>query len=111
MGYIAGHRDAGLKQFAFIGLVLGRDAHRDGLQALKTRRGFEVGALLAAVQRHMALGTLLEVEAFAQHGGTVVAARSGYRLNHPRQTRARDVQGRAWTLRARARFSVIYPVL
>jgi hypothetical protein len=74
MSYVARHSDAGLEQFAFIGLVFCGDAHRDWLQALKARGWLEIGALFTAVQSHSALGALLEVEPFTKHGGTVVTA-------------------------------------
>ena len=57
-GGIARHRDARLEQLALVGLILDRDSHRDRLQALEARGRLEMRALLAAMQRRAALGTL-----------------------------------------------------
>ena len=111
MGYVARYRDARLEKLALIGLIFRGDAHRDWLQALEACGWLEVGALLTAVQCHSALGTLLEVESFPQHGGAVVASRSGHGLDHPRQSRTGNIQWRAWTLRSRAVFAIKTSVL
>ena len=100
----------GLEQLALVGLILDRDSHRDRLQALKARGRLEIRALLAAVQRDAALGTVAaEVDARAQRRGAVEAARGRHRLHQPRQARTGDVQGGTWTLRARGRSSRLGP--
>jgi hypothetical protein len=66
VSYVARYRDARFEKLARIRLILARDAHRDRLQALKASGRLEVRALLAAVQGHSALGTLLEIERFRQ---------------------------------------------
>jgi len=106
MSHVARHGNARLEELAFISLVLRGDAYRNRLQALEARGWFEIRTLFAAVQRHSALGTLLEVEPFAQHGGTVVTSRSGHRLHHAGKPRAGDIQGGTGTLRPRTVFAI-----
>jgi hypothetical protein len=89
---VASHCDARLEQLAVISLIFRCDSHLNWLQTLEARGGLKVGALLAAVQRRSAFGTLLEVEPFRHEGRAVVASRSGYGLHHARKSRAGDVQ-------------------
>src|SRR5204863_59928 len=49
-GAFAGHRYTRSEERAFVGFVLQRNAHRDGLETLETGGGLEVRALFAAVQ-------------------------------------------------------------
>src|SRR5450432_3863744 len=54
-GTVAGDGHARCEESALVGFVLQGNAHRDGLEALETGGGLEVGALLAAVQLGIAL--------------------------------------------------------
>jgi hypothetical protein len=93
---IPGLRTTLRKPFALVGLVLGNDPHRDGLQALETRRGLEMRALLAAVQGHPALGTVaLEVRAAGKGRSAVVTPGGDNRLHQARQPGPGDVDGGA----------------
>jgi len=83
--------DGGAKfvELAVVLAILGRDAFRDGLRALKLRTGIEEAALLAAVQFGVALGAGAGgIEAGSQHGAAIGAARAGHRANHARSARA-----------------------
>ena len=105
---IARHGDAQLEQLAFVGLVFHRDPHRNRLQALEPRRRLEMRALLAAMQRRAALGTVpSEIDVARKRGGTVKATRRRYALYHPRQARPGNVNRRAWTLRAWTLFAAL----
>src|SRR5258708_6454748 len=54
-GCVARDGHARLEQLALVGLVLQHDPYWDRLEALKARRRLEVRALLAAVERGVAL--------------------------------------------------------
>jgi len=82
---VPGDREPRLEQLALIGEVLTGDANGNRLQALKSCRRLKVGALLAAMQRSIALGTrAAEIDVDGKHGGTIEAARARYHLNQPR---------------------------
>src|SRR5581483_11230837 len=55
---VASYRHTRLEQLTFIGLIFDRNADGHRLQALKARRRLKMSALLAAVQRSPAFGTL-----------------------------------------------------
>jgi hypothetical protein len=55
---VASYGYARLKEFTFIRRVLWRDPDGNRFQTLEPRGRLEVGALLAAVQRYAALGTV-----------------------------------------------------
>jgi hypothetical protein len=90
-----------LEEFAFVGQILTWNAHRNWLQTLESRGRFKVSALLAAMQSGVTLRTRpTKVDVRGEHGRTIVAARSCYYLNQPRQTGTGNVQRRARTLRS-----------
>jgi len=71
---LARHRDARPEQLAFVGLILEHDPYGDGFQALKASGRLEIRALLAAMQRGAALGTVAaKVDARAQRRGATEA--------------------------------------
>jgi phosphoribosylanthranilate isomerase len=81
---IASNRDSRLKQRTFVGLVFNRDSRRNGFQALKTCGWLEIRALLAAVQRGAALGTLtFPIHTRWQRSGTTETAGRHYILQEP----------------------------
>src|SRR5208283_1745950 len=87
---------------ALVGLVLQRDARRDGLQALEPRGRLEMRTLLAAVQLGIALRTIpREGNPLRQGRAAIETTRRRHVLHQPRQPRAGDVDGRpgAWRLR------------
>jgi hypothetical protein len=89
------HCDARFKQIAFVGLILHRNPHRHGLQALEASGRLEVRALFAAMERRSALGTLaLPIDILRQRGGAIETT-SGYNvLEQPRKARSGDVDRR-----------------
>jgi hypothetical protein len=97
------HRDAGLEEIAFVGLILYRDPHRHRLQALKASGRFEMCALLAAVQRSSALGTFtLPIDIGAKSRGTAETAGRHYVLEQTGEPGASNVDGRPGTRGPRA---------
>ncbi len=105
---IARHCYTRLKEITFVGRVLGRNAHRHGLQTLEARGRLEIRALLAAMQSHAALGTgAFEICVRSQRRGAVVTSGRRHRLHQPREARTRYVDGRTGTLRPR---TIIPPV-
>jgi len=95
---IARHCDARFKPLAFVGLILHRNPDRHRLQALEPSGGFKVRALLAAVQRRSALGTLaLPIDVRRQGCRTIETPGCHYVLEQARKARARDVDRRAGT--------------
>src|SRR5579883_2907809 len=99
---IAGYGDARLKESAIVSRVFRRYAHRHRLQTLEARGRFEVRALLAAMQRNPALGTIpAPVNVGRKRGRAVVASRRGDGLHHARQARAGYINRRLGTLRTR----------
>ena len=102
-GGITRHRYAGPEQGAIVRLVLRRDACWDGFGALEPRGRLEVGALLAAVERCVALRALnREVGTGWKLGRAIEATRRRYRLHQPRQTRSGNVDGWPGARRPRA---------
>src|SRR5581483_421163 len=89
----ASYRHTRLEQLTLIGLIFDRNAHGHRLQALKARRRLKMSALLAAVQRSPAFGTLpLPIRVGRKRRGTVKTT-SGYDvLKQTGQAGARDVQ-------------------
>jgi hypothetical protein len=86
---------------AVVADVLGRDALLDWLRALKLRAGIEEAALLATVQLEAAFGALaIGIEAVAEYGAAIGAARAGDRADHARGARA-ELIGLAGTARRR----------
>jgi hypothetical protein len=97
---ISGYRHTSLEQLAGIGLILRGDALGNRLQALEARGRLKERALLAAMQRDSALGTVgREIRPRHQHGRAVETAGGRHCLHHPRQSRTGHIQGGAWTLR------------
>jgi len=98
---IARYGDTRFKQSAIVGLILDDNAHGDGLDALETRRRLKIRALLAAVQRGVALGAFRrKLGACQKSGGTIEAAGGGYGLHQAREARAGDIERRTragWT--------------
>ena len=94
-------RHSRLEPLTLVGLVLHCDSYWYRLQALEPRGRLEVRALLAAMERRAALGTVaLKIDIQRKRGGAVITARGCYRLHHPRQARTGDFDGGPWTLRA-----------
>lgn len=92
------HRHAGLEELAFVGLILDRDPHRHGLQALEASGGFEMCALFAAVQRSTALRTFtLPIDIGAQSRRTAETAGRHYVLEQTGEPWASNVDGRPGT--------------
>jgi hypothetical protein len=99
---IARHCNSRLKQRTFIGLVLNRDSRRNRFQALKTGGWLEIRALLAAVQRGAALGTLaFPIHARWQRSGTTETAGRHYVLQEPWKAGSGNVDWRTRTARFR----------
>lgn len=74
-GGFARHGNPRREQRALVLLILNRNAHRYRLHALKARRRFEMGALLATVQLSPALRTRsIEHGAWEQRRRAVVTA-------------------------------------
>ena len=88
-----------LEQRALVGFVLQRNPYRNRLQALETRGGFEVGALLAAVQRSAAFRAVAgEIGAGGKLRRAVEAARRRDCLHQAWQPGTSDVNGWTWAL-------------
>lgn len=100
---VTGYGHARREPLALVRLVLRCDPHRDRFQALEPRRGFEVRALLAAVERLSALGTVaLEVRVGRQRRGTVITPGRDDRLHQARKPGPGDVK--RWTRALRPLF-------
>ena len=70
-------------KLATVFAILGSDAFRDGLRALKLRAGIEKAALLAAMKFRVALGTGARgVEAGSENGSAIGAAGAGDSADH-----------------------------
>lgn len=106
---IARYRDARFEELTFIGHILSRDPHRNGLQTLKTCGRFKVLALLTTMQCRIAFRTSpLKIDIRRQGCGAIEASRGGHRLHQPRQTGTRYVNRRARSLRA---WAIITPIV
>ena len=82
VGRIARDGDTRLEQLTSVGLILYGDPYWYRLEALKAGGGFKVRALLAAVQRHPALGTIAaEVDVGRQRRRAIEAAGRCHRLH------------------------------
>jgi hypothetical protein len=93
------HGDPRRERTAVVVLVLGGNANQNRLEALETGGGLEVRALLATVQRYVALRAVArEIDPFGEGRGAVITAGRSYVLDQTRQTGAGNVQGRAWPL-------------
>jgi len=92
---VSRHGYARLEQRTLVGFVLHGDAHRDRLQALEARRGIEVRALLAAVQRGAAFRAVAAViGSVGKLRGAVVATGGGHGLDQAGKPRAGYIDGR-----------------
>ena len=88
----------GVKQRTVVGLVLGDHAHGHGLIALKPGGGFEMGALLAAMERNVTFRTIAGViRAGLQCRCAAVTARGCNGLHKTGEPGAGDVDGRSGT--------------
>jgi len=95
---VARHGHARLKQLAVVRLVFHRDPYRYRLQALEASGRLKVRALLAAMERRPAFGTLaLPIDIGSELGGTIKTASRHYVLEQPGQARASDVNRRPGT--------------
>lgn len=104
---VARHGHPRSKRCALVGLVFHRDTHGYRLKALKSRRGLKVRALLAAVQRCIALrASPVEIDTRRQRRRTIKTARGRNRLHEPRQARASYVNRQ---FRTRLAWAVVAP--
>jgi hypothetical protein len=91
---VARHSNTRFEQVAFVGFILQRNPDRNGLQALKARGRFEVGALLAAVQSGSAFRAVAaEIGSAGKLRGAVIAPGRGNGLNQPREPRTGHIDG------------------
>ena len=89
---------ARVEELALVHLVLVGNARRDRLRALETRRWFEKGALLTAVESSAAFWTrAFKVDVRGQSDRAVVTTGSCHGLNKPGKTRAGRILHRTRT--------------
>jgi hypothetical protein len=105
------HGHARGEECTLIGLIFVGYPQGDRLQTLKAGGGFEVGALLAAMQRRIAFRTeATEIGPRRQGGGTTETPRRRNVLNQTRQAGAGHIQRRARSLGLGAVFAAARPV-
>jgi hypothetical protein len=80
--HFARYRHARTERLAFVDQVLAGHSNRDRLQTLKSSRRFEMRALLAAMQRGIALGAVgFEVYTLWKGRRAAIASRRGDSLH------------------------------
>lgn len=103
--------DSRREQFAFVRLILVRNAGGNRLQALKARRWLKVRTLLAAMHLRIALRTVaFEIGARGQNRGAAVTAGCRDGLHKPWQARSVRILERTGPLRASRLLAALTPL-